>query len=535
MEERKRIEQALLKSEERYRLLVKNLPGTVYKGFKDWSVEFVDDKVATLTGYDASEFNSGKMKWSDIIVEEDLDTAKEIFVEALKTDKSYVREYRIRARSGELHWIQERSQIICDNNGRIEYVSGVFFDISDRKQVEQKRKELETQLLHAQKMEAVGTLAGGIAHDFNNILQAIFGYTGILMMGKKEADPDSGKLAEIKKAVQRAKDLTDRLLIFGRKVEIKLQTVDLNHEVEQVSKIFMRTIPKMIQIELQLKNNLKFIHADPIQLEQIIMNLGINARDAMPDGGKLIIETDNVILDELYCKAHLGSKPGEYIRLTISDTGHGMEEEILDHIFEPFFTTKEIGKGTGLGMAVVYGIVKSHGGYITCHSKLGQGTTFKIYFPVLPLQEVEIAAEKEEKEKMPGGNESILLVDDDQTLLDVGRQIFSSYGYTVATAECGEEAIGIYKDQKECFDLVILDVGMPGMGGHKCLQELLKIDPQVKVMIASGYAATGKVQKTIEAGAVGFIPKPFQIKDVLIEIRKVLDQNSPFSASALMS
>jgi len=253
------------------------------------------------------------------------------------------------------------------------------------------------------------------------------------------------------------------------------------------------------------------------------MNLAINARDAMPDGGRLIFETKNVILDELYCKAHLGSAPGEYVQLTIADTGHGMEKEIKEHIFEPFFTTKEVGKGTGLGMAVVYGIVKSHGGYITCSSEQGEGTTFKIYFPVIQSGKVELEPEQKEVAKMSGGDETILLVDDDETLLHFGSEVLGRYGYTVITAECGEDAIEIYKVQKDRLDLTILDVGMPGMGGHKCLQKLLKIDPQAKVIIASGYAATGELQKTLESGAAGFIAKPFQIEDVLTKVRKVLD------------
>ena len=531
IEDRKQIEQALLESEEKYRLLVKNLPSVVFKGYKDWSVEFIDDKIELLTGYEPHEFNTKRLKWSDLIVKKDIETAQKTFVSALKKDKSYVREYRIKTKAGKPIWLQERSQIICDAKGEICYVSGVFFDINDRKQAEKEKGKLEAQLFHAQKMEAIGTLAGGIAHDFNNILQAIFGYAQMLMLTKKSSDPENKKLAEIQKAAQRAKELTDRLLIFGRKVEIKLRPVDLNHQIKLVSKLLERTIPKMIHMELKLSDNLKIINADPLQLEQIIMNIGINARDAMPEGGKLIFETKNVILDELYCKSHLGSTPGEYTQLIIADTGHGMEKEIWEHIFEPFFTTKETGKGTGLGMAVVYGIVKSHGGYITCHSEPGQGATFKIYFPVLKSQDVEIAAKKKEQENMPGGNEILLLVDDDKTFLDLGRQIFGCHGYTVTTAECGEEAVEIYKTQKDRLDLVILDVGMPGMGGHKCLKELLKIDPKAKVIIASGYAATGKLSKTLDTGAAGFIAKPFRMADALQKVREILDQGSPSSSS----
>jgi len=231
-------------------------------------------------------------------------------------------------------------------------------------------------------MEAVGTLAGGIAHDFNNILQAIIGYTQILLMGKNTSEPDYEKLEAIESSAQRASELTQRLLIFSRKVESQLKPVELNQEVVQVSRMLERTIPKMIEIELNLAEDLKIVNADPVQIEQIMMNLGVNARDAMSDGGKLVFETRNVILDEAFCKTHMGCQPGEYVLLKVSDNGVGIEKELKQHIFEPFFTTKETGKGTGLGLAMVYGIVKSHNGYITCESELGQGTALSIYFPI---------------------------------------------------------------------------------------------------------------------------------------------------------
>ncbi|MBW1674143.1 MAG: PAS domain S-box protein, partial [Deltaproteobacteria bacterium] len=299
----------------------------------------------------------------------------------------------------------------------------IFIDITEK-------KKLEAQLQQAQKMEAVGTLAGGIAHDFNNILQAISGYTQILLMGKEADNPDYEKLEAIEKSAQRASDLTKQLLIFSRKVESKLRPIDLNKETEQISKMLERTIPKMINIELHQAENLNIINADPAQIEQILMNLGVNARDAMPNGGRLIFETENIILDEHYCKIHLGSKPGHYVKLSISDTGHGMDKETLKHIFDPFYTTKEIGKGTGLGLAMVYGIVKSHNGYIMCYSEPDEGTIFKIYFPVIE-KETERVESKEEKFPIKGGSETILLVDDEEVIRELGKEILSKFGYTV--------------------------------------------------------------------------------------------------------
>jgi len=522
--ELKRIEKALLDSQEQYSLLVKNLPSIVYKGFKDFTVEFIDNKIELITGYRVDDFNSKRIKWSDLILKEDLEDVRQNFILALKRDKSYVREYRIRAKNGKSLWLQERGQIICNPKGDINYISGVFFDITDRKQAEAEKRELESQLMQAQKMEAIGTLAGGIAHDFNNILQAISGYTQILLIAKKDSDPDYKELAEIEKAAQRARELIRRLLIFGRKVDIELRPVDLNQKIKIISKLLERTIPKMIGIELNLEENLKNINADPIQLQQIIMNIGVNARDAMPDGGKLIFETRNVNLDERYCKTHLGAIPGEYVLLAISDSGHGMEKEVLDHIFEPFFTTKETGKGTGLGMAMVYGIVKSHGGYITCYSEPDQGTTFKIYFPVLKYEESEQVTEQSEDEQIVGGSETILLVDDEEVVLDFGHTVLEQYGYSVIKATSGEDAVEIYRAKKDRIALVILDVLMPGMGGYRCFQELLKINPQIKVIISTGYSVTGKVKETLESGAAGFIEKPYQVRDLLKIVREVIDK-----------
>ncbi|TET94512.1 MAG: PAS domain S-box protein [Desulfobacteraceae bacterium] len=392
-----------------------------------------------------------------------------------------------------------------------------FFDITEK-------KKLEAQLQQAQKMEAIGTLAGGIAHDFNNMLQAISGYTQILLMGKKASDPDYEKLEAIEKSAQRASDLTKRLLIFSRKVESKLRPVGLNQEIEQVSKMLERTIPKMINIELHLAENLKIINADPAQIEQIMMNLGVNARDAMPDGGRLIFETENVILDEQYCKIHLGARPGKYVKLSISDTGHGMDREILSHIFEPFYTTKETGKGTGLGLAMVYGIVKNHDGYIMCYSEPGEGTTFKIYFPIIE-KEIKTMESKEEKVPIKGGSETILLVDDEEAIRELGEDIFTRFGYTVLMASDGESALEIYSEKKEEINLVILDIIMPGIGGRRCLEKLLKMNPRVKVIIASGYSINGPTKEVLEAGAKGFISKPYDMRGMLKTVRKILDED----------
>ncbi|HTZ40910.1 MAG TPA: ATP-binding protein [Syntrophales bacterium] len=395
-------------------------------------------------------------------------------------------------------------------------------EIRERKQAEEQKKKLETQLLHAQKMEAIGTLAGGIAHDFNNLLQAISGYTQLLLMKKDASDPDFNKLEVIHSSTLRASELTKQLLIFSRKMESKLKPLDLNHEVMQVCKILQRTIPRMITIDLKLSDSLKVINADSAQLEQVLMNLGVNARDAMAEGGTLTFQTENVYLDRGYTTSMLGAAPGEYILLTVTDTGHGMDKETLLHIFEPFYTTKEAGKGTGLGLAIVYGIVQNHGGYIQVDSRLGGGTTFRIYFPVLKTDGLEKAEAKVRKEA-PRGKERILLVDDENTVLDIGQDLLRQHGYETLLANGGEKAIEIYRKEKDRIDLVILDLIMPGMGGQKSFQELVKINPKIKVIISTGASSEEQVLEAFSPYPVGFVSKPYQLNDMLAKVREVLD------------
>lgn len=264
------------------------------------------------------------------------------------------------------------------------------------------------------------------------------------------------------------------------------------------------------------------MNADPTQMDQILMNLAMNAKDAIHDGGKLTIETANVFLDEEFARTYLGGKPGEYVVLSVSDTGHGMNKETLDHIFEPFYTTKEVGKGTGLGLAMVYGIVQQHGGQVRCYSEPGLGTTFKIYLPALVAERGIL--ETPTHEAMPrGGTETILLVDDEEFVQDLGKRILERSGYTVLISANGKEALDLYKKERDKISLVILDLIMPEMGGKQCLEELLKIEPKARVLIASGFAANRQTKEAMETGARGFVGKPYNLKEMLQTVRKVLD------------
>ncbi|MBI4962369.1 MAG: PAS domain S-box protein [Desulfomonile tiedjei] len=384
-----------------------------------------------------------------------------------------------------------------------------------------RQMELEQQLVQAQRMEAVGTLAGGIAHDFNNVLTVILGFAELLLMDKSREDPDTADLRKIVQSAKSGADLVRRLLTFSRRIETKPRPLDLNHEVKQAESLLRRTIPKMIEIELVLEEDLGTVNADPGQMEQILLNLAVNAKDAMPNGGRLTISTGNVFLDEQYCLDHFQCQSGNYVLLTVSDTGHGMSTEVVSHIFEPFYTTKKPGEGTGLGLAMVFGIVENHGGHIQCHSERGLGTNFKIFLPAMASHDEFNPADTAE---MPAfGTETILLADDEEFIMELGKKILSRAGYTVLTATNGLEALRIYERNGKEIALVILDLMMPVMGGAQCLEEILKINSQARILLASGYSTDSSAEPGVRERAKGFVAKPYTVKALLETVRKALD------------
>jgi signal transduction histidine kinase/ActR/RegA family two-component response regulator len=386
--------------------------------------------------------------------------------------------------------------------------------------------------LQSQKMEAVGNLAGGIAHDFNNILQAIIGHVGLLLYDTRAQDPQYSKLKQIESSAHRASDLVRQLLTFSRKDESQPRPLNLNSDIKEVKELLSSTIPKMITVELQLDPDLGMINADPVQVNQILVNLAINARDAMLDTGKLVIGTKNITLDEEFCHTHSGLRPGEHVMLWVSDTGHGIEEDVLDHIFEPFYTTKGVGKGTGLGLSTVYGIVKSHQGHIICESELRKGTTFRLYFPVLGKAGQQLPERDEEYYSVRQGTETILVVDDETSIRQFCRELLRGFGYEVLTAGSGEEALKVFVRERGRIDLVILDLIMAGMGGKRCLEEMLKIDPEVKIVVMTGYAVDDHVTQALERGAKGVLNKPFRAEEIGKMIRRILDEE-PISTQAI--
>ena len=398
----------------------------------------------------------------------------------------------------------------------------IAIDITERKEAEQEQDHLRAQLFQSQKMESIGTLAGGIAHDFNNLLTIILGFSELIISEKEEGNREYEDLTKIIHAARTAGDMVQQILAFSRKTETKPRPISLNKQVEQLRKMLSRLIPKIIEVEISLDPGLPTVNADPVQIEQVPMNLAVNARDAMPNGGRLLIETQTVLLDEKYCRFHLEAAQGRHALLVVRDTGVGIDRTTMDRMFEPFYTTKEPGQGTGLGLAMVYGIVKSHGGHITCESELGSGTTFKIY---LPAHQAEGAADVTVSGEFSAlGTGIILLVDDEEFVRALGQRILEKAGYTVITATNGQEAVGVYKEKGNKIALVILDLIMPVMDGNQCLEEILRLDPRARVLIASGYSPDGTVRETLEGGAKGFVGKPYNLKQLLKTVRDALNE-----------
>ncbi len=402
--------------------------------------------------------------------------------------------------------------------GKREYLLESFVDLTDR-------KKLEAQLQQAQKMEAIGTLAGGVAHDFNNLLTSILGNAELALARMDVDDSIHEELEEIQKAGESAAALTRQLLIFSRKQIVQPRVLNLNEIISDIKKMLVRMIEEHVELKTIYAPDLQSVKIDPTQVEQVIFNLATNARDAMPSGGTLTIETENLRLNEKHFhRALIDKAPGPYIKLSISDTGVGMDEETQAHIFEPFFTTKGIGKGTGLGMSTVYGIVKQNGGFIQIDSEKGNGTTFEIYLPV-----VEGSAESKTKKmpshKVSSGSESVLVVEDDHSLRELVCNVLRRYGYQVLNAPNGEEALKVIAENERPIHLLVTDVIMPGMGGRALAECLQSQQPDIKVLFMSGYMDQTLSHHDILSAELNFIEKPFSPQKLARKVREILDQN----------
>jgi PAS domain S-box-containing protein len=442
------------------------------------------------------------------------------FWRVLLSDKPILGTIMNKTKQGKIVTMECSVNSVFDAEGRRIGFIAVQEDVTERKQ-------LEAQFLQAQKMEAVGQLAGGVAHDFNNILMAITSYCEILFMKMRPSDPSHMDVVEIQKAAQKASGLVRQLLAFSRKQVLELKVLDLEGIIKNTDGMLRRIVPENIELSILSGNERGRVKADPGQVEQVILNLAVNARDAMPEGGRLVIETANVDLSEEFSQDHSGAVPGRYVMVSVSDTGCGMNEETKSRIFEPFFTTKELGKGTGLGLSTVYGIVKQSGGYLTVDSRLGVGTTFKIYFPRVddPIETTRSSASSVAAGLVPGSG-TILLVDDNDAVREAIGVILGMCGYHVLKADHGEQALEISEKHNGGIDLLITDLVMPKMGGVKLTELLTRLHPQMKVIYMSGYPEDGAFRGQLSENRSVYLQKPVPVEALTQKVRQLLNTAS---------
>ena len=509
--DRKRAEEALRENKQRLSTTLNAVPDMVYELALDGTVLYANEIASETLGIPMEKL--GEITLLDLLDEEgDQIASKEIqkILETKETSRNVM--YNLKTSDGRIIPVETHA-VILERKGQAPTVLGVARDITEKKLLEQ-------QLLQAQKMESLGTLAGGIAHDFNNILGGILGYASF-MKSKVETDhPFFKYLDTIERSSTRAAELTAQLLGFARGGKYDTKPLDLNEAIKETLEIIERTIDKSIAIETQMSESLPMITADGAQLQQVLMNLFINAADAMPAGGKLTIETGAETLSEEYARLHMGAKSGSYVRLAVTDTGIGMDKENQKRIFEPFFTTKQEGKGTGLGLSMVYGVLKNHGGYIAVYSEPGHGTTFKIYMPVSGEAQ---GAKVPEAPAPHGRGELILVVDDEEPIRDFAKDVLEGNGYRVILAEDGVQAVRICKEYDGDISLVILDMVMPKMGGHEAFLRMRASNPKVKALLSTGYSQNGEAQAILDSGVKRFIQKPYQPNALLSEVRSVID------------
>jgi two-component system cell cycle sensor histidine kinase/response regulator CckA len=511
--ERKRAEQELKRSEERYRDLVENAHDIIYSHDLQGNYISVNKAGERITGYTREE--SLRMNLAQTVAPEYLAKARQMVARKLAGEEITAYDLEIIAKNGRRVAIEVNTRIMHQDGAAVG-VQGIARDVTERKQ-------LEAQLRQAQKMEAVGQLAGGVAHDFNNLLTAITGYSDLTLRKLKAEDPLRHNIEEIKKAGERAAALTRQLLAFSRKQVLQPKVLDLNAVVSEMEKMLHRLIGEDIDLKASLRPDLGRIKADPGQVEQVLMNLVVNARDAMPRGGRLTIETENVYLDEEYARQHVAIKTGPYVMLAVSDTGTGIDEETRARIFEPFFTTKEAGKGTGLGLSTVYGIVKQSGGTIWVYSEVGRGTTFKVYLPRVDDGPQEYARGSESEEGLHG-TETILLAEDEELVRKLAREVLEMFGYKVLEASNGGAALLICERHEGEIHLLLTDVVMPEMSGRELADRLAKLRPEMHVLYMSGYTDNAVVHQGVLDAGTDFIQKPFAPEALASKIRKVLDR-----------
>ena len=514
--DRTRAEEALRESEERYRNLFNNISDFIYTHDLEGRFLTVNRSASQTLGYKREELIGRPI--SDFMLPEYRAAFYEEYLVQIKNKGSLNGVSKYLAKDGTEHYIEYRN-VLVEHEGREPFVYGSGREITERILSQREVHKLERQFHHSQKMEAIGTLAGGIAHDFNNLLMGILGNASLVLLDIDSSHPYYEKLKNIQQYVQNGADLTKQLLGFARGGKYEVRPTDLNEIIKKSSEMFGRT-KKEVVIHPKYQKNIWTVEIDRGQINQVLLNLYVNAWQAMPEGGDLLIQTKNITLDENYVKPSK-LKPGRYVKISVTDTGVGMDESTRQRIFDPFFTTREMGRGTGLGLASVYGIIKNHDGIINVDSEEGEGTTFNIY---LPATEKETIQKEHLPEEVLKGAETVLLVDDEDMIIDACEQLLEEMGYKVLIAKGGKDAIKVYKKNMDAIDMVILDMIMPDMGGGETYDKLKEINPKIKVLLASGYSIDGQASEILDRGCNGFIQKPFQMENLSRKIKEVLEK-----------
>jgi PAS domain S-box-containing protein len=519
--EGKRAEEALRVSEEKYHLVVEHANQGILIA-QDGVIKFSNLKLSEILGYSQEELFS--KPFTEFIYTDDREMVVENHLKRLQgIELPHIYAFRMMDEEGNIKWLEINAALFTwkGRPATLNFLS----DITERKRAEEEMDALQEQFRHSQKMEAIGRLAGGIAHDFNNLLTVIKGYSQLSLHELKEEAPLKGNFEEINRASEKASDLTRQLLSFSRSQMMEMKVVDLNSFLKNLDKMLRRVVGEDVELITFLADDLGRIKVDPGQIEQVIMNLVVNAKDAMPSGGKLAIETANVELDEVYARSHIGVKPGPYVMLLVSDTGTGVAPEVKKKVFEPFFTTKEKDKGTGLGLSTVYGIVKQSGGDIWVYSEPCYGTTFKIYFPrVNEPQDIEGVKENGVEEGLPHGDETILVVEDDEEVRKITGRILRMQGYRVLEAPNGGDVFSVCDQHEGPIHLTITDVVMPEMKGSELAKRLSSSYPEMKVIYMSGYVEDVISRQGILEKGMEYLQKPFTVNDLANKVREALDK-----------
>jgi len=522
--DRKKVEESLRVSEERYRSLVESSSDAILLLDLERRILSCNPAFSKLFGYERDEI-VGKSAQILHPSEDSFRSFGEHYYPVIHQNGFFRGELELIRKDGEKICVEEAISAIRSPDGTISGYVAILRDMTEKKRMEQEKSLLEEQLRQSQKMEAIGILAGGVAHDFNNLLTVIQGNCEMILFDLSENHPLKRGIEQISGAAHRAANLTRQLLAFSRRQILEPKVFDLNEVIKNLDKMLRRIIGEDIQLITVPARDLGKVRADPSQIEQVILNLVVNARDAMPKGGTLTIETANVELDEHYARTHASVLPGRYVMLSVTDTGVGMTPEVAEKIFEPFFTTKEKGKGTGLGLSTVYGIIKQSGGNIWLYSEPGRGATFKIYLPRVDEPPEELAERKEVSE-IPRGRETVLLVEDDENVRTMTAKMLTRYGYRVLMAIDGPQAIRLFEKEKDSIDLILTDVVMPSMGGREMVKQIQRLRPEVKVIYMSGYTDNAIAHHGILEEGIDYIQKPFTLESLLNRVRELLDRQT---------